>query len=103
MAKPKATRGFSGPISPISPVGDRSPNPQSNSTITPMPTLVVDEHGTELSYIDSGAPNDTKDYVTIFAIHGTVFTSRELRIPSHISSEADAVIAFQPSGIGSSR
>ena len=56
-----------------------------------MPILVVDEHGTELSYIDSGVPNGTKDYVTIFAIHGTVFTSRELRIPSYISSEADAV------------
>ena len=52
-----------------------------------MPILVVDEHGTELSYIDSGAPNDTKDYMTIFAIHGTVFTSREHRSPPCMHSD----------------
>ncbi|TBU28071.1 hypothetical protein BD309DRAFT_1022138 [Dichomitus squalens] len=39
-----------------------------------MSTLVVNDVGTELSYIDSGVPSGTKDYVTIFAIHGTVFT-----------------------------
>ena len=42
-----------------------------------MLAIVVDQSDTELAYIDSGAPNGPTDYVTIFAIHGTVFTSRE--------------------------
>ncbi len=42
-----------------------------------MVSLIVDENGTELSYVDSGAPKGATNYVTIFAIHGTVFTGRE--------------------------
>ena len=42
-----------------------------------MVSLIVNESGTELSYVDSGAPNGATNYVTIFAIHGTVFTGRE--------------------------
>ncbi|KAM5543802.1 hypothetical protein V8D89_002419 [Ganoderma adspersum] len=38
-----------------------------------MASIVVNHSGTELSYIDSGAPNGAINYVTIFAIHGTVF------------------------------
>ncbi|KAI0755094.1 Alpha/Beta hydrolase protein [Daedaleopsis nitida] len=39
-----------------------------------MSTLTVDANGTELAYIDSGAPaTSTHDYVTIFAIHGMMF------------------------------
>ncbi|RPD52530.1 alpha/beta-hydrolase [Lentinus tigrinus ALCF2SS1-7] len=39
-----------------------------------MPTIGVDDNGTELAYLDSGAPSARPDsYVTIFAIHGTVF------------------------------
>ncbi|KAI1787185.1 hypothetical protein LXA43DRAFT_975377 [Ganoderma leucocontextum] len=39
-----------------------------------MSSLVVNESGMELSFVDSGAPNSATNYVTIFAIHGTVFT-----------------------------
>ena len=43
-----------------------------------MPSIIVDDKGTELAYLDSGAPCSSPDsYVTIFAIHGTVFTGRE--------------------------
>ena len=42
-----------------------------------MASLVVSDSGTELFYVDSGAPNDAVDYVTIFAIHGTMFTARK--------------------------
>ena len=42
-----------------------------------MVSLIVNESGTELSYVDSGAPNGATNYVTIFAIHGTVFTGRK--------------------------
>ena len=42
-----------------------------------MSSIVVNQSGAELSYIDSGAPNGPADYVTIFAIHGTVFTGRK--------------------------
>ncbi|KAM5543809.1 hypothetical protein V8D89_002426 [Ganoderma adspersum] len=56
----------------------RTPRPttdsQSAPTIAPMVSLIVNESGTELSYVDSGAPNGATNYVTIFAIHGTVFT-----------------------------
>ena len=59
----------------------RTPRPttdsQSNTTTAPMVSLIVNESGTELSYVDSGAPNGATNYVTIFAIHGTVFTGRE--------------------------
>lgn len=41
-----------------------------------MQTLAVDDSGTELAYLDSGAPR-SKDYVTIFAIHGTGFAACE--------------------------
>ncbi|KAI0666401.1 hypothetical protein C8Q78DRAFT_984281 [Trametes maxima] len=41
-----------------------------------MPSIVVDDKGTELSYIDSGVPASASNaYTTIFAVHGTVFTS----------------------------
>lgn len=43
-----------------------------------MQHIVVDSEGTKLSYIDSGVPQQSTDrYKTIFAVHGTVFTSRE--------------------------
>ncbi|KAJ6579593.1 hypothetical protein DFH09DRAFT_913087 [Mycena vulgaris] len=39
-------------------------------------TLVVnDVTGVELSYIDSGAPPSRASYITIFAVHGIVFTN----------------------------
>ncbi|THH12476.1 hypothetical protein EW146_g7663 [Bondarzewia mesenterica] len=37
-------------------------------------TLVVNDAGTELSYVDSGAPSKSV-YITVFAVHGMVFTS----------------------------
>ncbi|KAI0942664.1 hypothetical protein AcW1_003230 [Taiwanofungus camphoratus] len=43
-----------------------------------MPSMIVDQNGTELSYIDSGAPPApafASNYVTIFMVHGSVFTS----------------------------
>lgn len=43
-----------------------------------MQHIVVDAEDTKLSYIDSGVPHQATDgYTTIFAVHGTVFTSRE--------------------------
>ena len=48
--------------------------------VTIMPSIVVDESGTKLSYIDSGAPDRVANYVTIFAIHGTVFAGREYSV-----------------------
>lgn len=43
-----------------------------------MQHIVVDAEDTKLSYIDSGVPHQATDgYKTIFAVHGTVFTSRE--------------------------
>ncbi|TFK82036.1 hypothetical protein K466DRAFT_501047 [Polyporus arcularius HHB13444] len=39
-----------------------------------MPTITVDDNGTEFAYLDSGVPSASRDpYVTIFAIHGIVF------------------------------
>ncbi|EIW56131.1 uncharacterized protein TRAVEDRAFT_39145 [Trametes versicolor FP-101664 SS1] len=41
-----------------------------------MQHIVVDAEDTKLSYIDSGVPHQATDgYKTIFAVHGTVFTS----------------------------
>lgn len=51
-----------------------------------MQDIVVDANGTKLSYIDSGVPPSAKDgYTTIFAVHGTVFTSRECWAPSSLT------------------
>ena len=49
-----------------------------------MPSIVVDDNGTQLSYIDSGIPARVagafiQHYVTIFALHGFYFTNRELQ------------------------
>ncbi len=50
-----------------------------------MQCIVVDSEGTKLSYIDSGVPQQaTEGYTTIFAVHGTVFTSRECLSPTSI-------------------
>ncbi|TFK80897.1 alpha/beta-hydrolase [Polyporus arcularius HHB13444] len=39
-----------------------------------MPSITVDDNGTELAYLDSGVPKASQDsYVTIFAIHGIAF------------------------------
>ncbi|EAU83888.2 hypothetical protein CC1G_11982 [Coprinopsis cinerea okayama7 len=40
-----------------------------------LETLVVDSAGTQFAYLDSGAPEDSSDYVTIFAIHGIIFSA----------------------------
>ena len=47
-----------------------------------MPSMVVDDEGTQLSYIDSGIPAMVagafiQHYVTIFALHGFYFTNRK--------------------------
>ena len=39
-----------------------------------MQTITVDDKGTKLAYIDSGAPS-SGPYTTLFAVHGQVFTS----------------------------
>ena len=41
-----------------------------------LPTIVVDNKGTELAYIDSGPPVSGGVYTTIFAFHGVMYTSR---------------------------
>jgi hypothetical protein len=41
-----------------------------------MQTIVVDNDGTELAYLDSGPPSSRNIYSTIFAVHGITFTSR---------------------------
>ncbi|KAI0700667.1 hypothetical protein C8T65DRAFT_657433 [Cerioporus squamosus] len=39
-----------------------------------MPTITVDDRGTELAYLDSGVPSSSPEsYVTIFALHGIGF------------------------------
>lgn len=41
-----------------------------------MPSIMVDDQGTELAYYDSGIPQGVADgtfYTTIVAIHGMVF------------------------------
>ena len=51
-----------------------------------MASIPVDDHGTRLSYIDSGVPAGTPDgkpYTVLFAIHGTSFTNGK---PSFSSS-----------------
>ncbi|KAI9066194.1 hypothetical protein FKP32DRAFT_1566413 [Trametes sanguinea] len=41
-----------------------------------MQSLIVSESGVELSYIDSGIPSSSEEgYTTMFALHGTGFTS----------------------------
>jgi hypothetical protein len=45
-------------------------------TTVMSPTIVVDNKGTELAYIDSGPPTSGGVYSTIFAVHGVVFASR---------------------------
>lgn len=50
--------------------GRSSQTSQSNV----LPTIAVDQNGTALAYIDTGAPR-RQNYATIFAIHGIVFTS----------------------------
>ncbi len=43
-----------------------------------MPSIIVDDNGTELAYLDSGVPKASQDsYITIFAIHGIAFGFRE--------------------------
>lgn len=47
-----------------------------------MPSIIVDDAGTELYYIDSGAPtrpDSVQDYITIFAIHGIVYNGAIFR------------------------
>ena len=48
-------------------------------------TIIVDDTGTQLAYIDSGPPSGTV-YTTIFAVHGIVFTSR-------LSSESSLLLS----------
>ena len=38
-------------------------------------TINVDAFGTKLSYLDSGAPDGTGLYETIFIVHGIIFTN----------------------------
>ena len=45
-----------------------------------MKTISVHEDGTELAYLDSGAPEDAT-YTTIFAVHGVAFSSRSFFDP----------------------
>ncbi|KAI0354026.1 hypothetical protein OH77DRAFT_1426430 [Trametes cingulata] len=41
-----------------------------------MQSIIVDDHGTKLAYLDSGVPQPAdNDYTTIFAVHGMVFTT----------------------------
>lgn len=42
-----------------------------------MPTAVVNDEGGFLYYEDSGIPEGTVNYTTIFLIHGLVFHSGE--------------------------
>lgn len=44
---------------------------------TLVKSIVVDENGTELSYIDSGIPPGVSSYVTLFAVQGIIFTKCE--------------------------
>lgn len=39
-----------------------------------MPSIDVDKNGTQLTYLDSGAP-ESLDYITIFTVHGINFTA----------------------------
>ncbi|TFK82032.1 hypothetical protein K466DRAFT_315818 [Polyporus arcularius HHB13444] len=57
-----------------------------------MPSIQVDDKGTELAYLDTGAPQGTHDYLTIVAIHGMVFCAPIYeRI---MKSSADAGVRF---------
>ena len=50
----------------------------SMNAASDMQTITVDDGGIQLAYIDSGVPPQAKnDYTTIFAIHGSAFTSRK--------------------------
>lgn len=43
-----------------------------------MPSIIVDDKGTVLNYIDSGVPHNpvfSTSYVTIFIVHGSVYTA----------------------------
>ena len=65
--------------------------PKAHSTLTQlephtisldlfMPSILVDDKGTQLSYVDTGIPRKgafVHRYVTIFAIHGFLTTNRE--------------------------
>ena len=43
-----------------------------------MQSIVVDNEGTKLSYIDSGVPiTFRQNYITVFAVHGSLFSSRK--------------------------
>ena len=44
-----------------------------------LSSLTIDDNGTKLAYIDSGAPDSISNgfvYTTIIAVHGIEFTSR---------------------------
>lgn len=39
-----------------------------------MPTLQVDDAGSQLYYVDSGAPEgEGQEYLTVFLLHGLIF------------------------------
>ncbi|KAF5310310.1 hypothetical protein D9611_012031 [Ephemerocybe angulata] len=44
------------------------------ASLRPLQSISVGNDGTQLGYLDSGAPTTT-DYTTIFTVHGTAFTS----------------------------
>ncbi|PIL24378.1 hypothetical protein GSI_14131 [Ganoderma sinense ZZ0214-1] len=59
-----------------------------------MPSMVVDDKGTQLSYIDSGIPARVagafiQHYVTIFALHGFYFTNHTFEKVMAHASEAN--------------
>ncbi len=50
-----------------------------------MPSITVDDSGTELAYLDSGVPSTSPEsYVTIFALHGIGYGYREFHRAAHI-------------------
>jgi len=44
-----------------------------------MPTVTIDEHGNELFYEDTGAPQNSSNapYTTLIIVHGTAFHGGE--------------------------
>ncbi|TFK22663.1 hypothetical protein FA15DRAFT_671277 [Coprinopsis marcescibilis] len=52
-------------------------------------SIVVDNNGTQLAYIDSGPPLNSTNYVTIFAIHGVIFTALIFKRVMEIAAAAN--------------
>lgn len=64
-----------------------------------MPVAPVDENGTVIHYEDTGAPKDSKNYLTVVLLHGLLFHSGE----KSLFNPCDVVDASIHSHILSSR